>query len=61
MTTGVGVQLLGIVTCFVWTFTTTFILFKLIQKTIGLRVSEEEELEGLDIAEHGGNAYPDFN
>jgi len=61
LTTGVGVQLLGIVTCFVWTFTTTFILFKLIQKTIGLRVSEEEELEGLDIAEHGGNAYPDFN
>jgi Amt family ammonium transporter len=35
-------------------------LFKLIDVTIGLRVSAEEELEGLDFAEHGGNAYPDF-
>ena len=35
-------------------------MFKLIDKTIGLRVSPEEELEGLDLAEHGGNAYPDF-
>jgi Amt family ammonium transporter len=35
-------------------------MFKLIDKTIGLRVSPEEEMEGLDIVEHGGNAYPDF-
>jgi Amt family ammonium transporter len=35
-------------------------MFKLIEKTVGLRVSPEEELEGLDFAEHGGNAYPDF-
>jgi Amt family ammonium transporter len=56
----IGVQLLGIVTCFLWVFPTTFILFKLIAKTIGLRVSPEEELEGLDLAEHAGNAYPDF-
>ena len=56
----IGVQLLGIVTCFLWVFPTTFILFKLIAKTIGLRVSTEEELEGLDLAEHAGNAYPDF-
>jgi Amt family ammonium transporter len=35
-------------------------MFKLIDKTVGLRVSPEEELEGLDLAEHGGNAYPDF-
>ena len=35
-------------------------MFKLIDKTIGLRVSPEEEMEGLDLAEHGGNAYPDF-
>ncbi len=28
--------------------------------TVGLRVSKEEELEGLDATEHGGNAYPDF-
>ena len=36
------------------------LLFKLIDKTVGLRVSPEEEMEGLDLAEHGGNAYPDF-
>jgi Amt family ammonium transporter len=35
-------------------------LFKLIDVTIGLRVSPEEELEGLDFTEHGGTAYPDF-
>lgn len=56
----IGVQVLGIVACFVWTFSTAYILFKLIDKTIGLRVSPEEEMEGLDVTEHGGNAYPDF-
>ena len=56
----IGVQVLGIGSCFVWTFCTAFILFKLIDKTIGLRVSPEEEATGLDIGEHGGNAYPDF-
>ena len=35
-------------------------MFKLIDKTIGLRVSPEEEIEGLDLVEHGGVAYPDF-
>jgi Amt family ammonium transporter len=57
----IGVQLLGIGACFVWTFSMAFIMFKLIEKTIGLRVSAEEELEGLDFFEHGGNAYPDFD
>jgi Amt family ammonium transporter len=57
----IGVQAIGIVACFVWTFGTAFVLFKLIEKTIGLRVSAEEELEGLDFIEHGGNAYPDFD
>jgi len=56
----VGVQLIGIITCFVWTFALAFIMFKIISKTIGLRVSKEEELEGLDYTEHGGIAYPDF-
>lgn len=54
------VQLLGIAVCFFWTFPVAFLMFKLIDKTVGLRVSPEEELEGLDIIEHGGNAYPDF-
>ncbi|MGD8780790.1 MAG: ammonium transporter [Ignavibacteria bacterium] len=56
----VGVQLLGIVSAFLWVFPVAFILFKLIDKTIGLRVTEEEELEGLDIGEHGMEAYPEF-
>jgi len=56
----IGVQALGIGACFVWTFPMAFLLFKIIDKTIGLRVSPEEETEGLDFSEHGGNAYPDF-
>ncbi len=56
----IGVQLIGIVSCFIWTFALAFIMFKVISKTIGLRVSQEEELEGLDHTEHGGIAYPDF-
>ena len=56
----IGVQILGIVSAFVWTFVAAFILFKIIDKTIGLRVSPEEEAEGLDFTEHGGSAYPDF-
>jgi Amt family ammonium transporter len=56
----IGVQLLGIGTCFLWTFIMAFIMFKVIDKTIGLRVTPEEETEGLDFIEHGGNAYPDF-
>ena len=56
----IGVQLLGIAACFLWVFPMAFLMFKLIDKTVGLRISPEEELEGLDLAEHGGNAYPDF-
>jgi len=56
----IGVQVLGIVTCFIWTFSTAFILFKVVNKTIGLRAGPQEEAEGLDLGEHGGSAYPDF-
>jgi Amt family ammonium transporter len=56
----IGVQVLGIAACFLWVFPVALIMFKLIDKTIGLRVSPEEELEGLDLSEHGGTAYPDF-
>jgi Amt family ammonium transporter len=56
----IGVQLVGIGACFLWVFPLAFGMFKLIDVTIGLRVSPEEELEGLDWAEHGGTAYPDF-
>ena len=55
-----AVQLAGIIACFAWTFPVAYLLFKAIDMSIGLRVSKEEELEGLDAIEHGGNAYPDF-
>ncbi len=56
----VGTQLLGIGSAFVWSFGCCFILFKVIDKVFGLRVSAEEEMTGLDICEHGGHAYNDF-
>jgi Amt family ammonium transporter len=56
----IGVQLTGIGAAFIWSFGVAFILFKVIDLTLGLRVSEEEEIEGVDIAEHGGHAYNDF-
>ncbi len=56
-----GVQLLGVVCVMAWVFVTTTILFLVIKKTIGLRVSKEEEIKGLDITEHGLiSAYNDF-
>jgi len=56
----VGVQLTGIAAAFIWSFGLAFILFKILKATVGIRVSEDEELEGLDIKEHGGHAYYDF-
>ncbi len=53
-------QLKGIVSIGLFTFVFCYIAFLLISKTIGLRVSAEEESEGLDIGEHGNEAYPDF-
>lgn len=55
-----SVQCIGILACFIWTFAAAYVLFRVIDATMGLRVSPEEELEGLDATEHGGNAYPDF-
>jgi len=52
-----GVQLAGIAAAFAWTFTTMWIFFKVIAATVGLRVSAEEEVEGLDFHEHGNDAY----
>ena len=57
----IGVQLLGIGVAFVWAFVTGFIVFKVVAITVGLRVSEEEEIQGLDLSEHRAEAYPDFS
>lgn len=56
----VGVQLIGIGACFAWAFITGLILFKLIDLVMGMRVTKEEEMAGLDFCEHGANAYADF-
>jgi len=53
-------QLIGIASVFAWTSVLAFIVFKLIKSTVGLRVSPEEEEEGLDLGEHGIDAYADF-
>ena len=53
-------QLIGIGAAFVWAFGVAFIIFTVIKITVGLRVSQEEEMEGVDIGEHGANAYADF-
>jgi len=55
-----GVQALGVVAVMAWTLGTAFILFTVIKKTMGLRVTEEEEIKGLDIGEHASEAYADF-
>jgi len=55
-----GVQLLGIAAYGGWAFVLGMITFLTLKKTVGLRVSAEEELKGLDITEHGNDAYAGF-
>ena len=56
-----GIQLLGIVSVLVWTTVLMIISFTIIKKTVGLRVSPDEEIKGLDSTEHGlPSAYADF-
>ncbi|MEW6062181.1 MAG: hypothetical protein AB1600_09635, partial [Bacteroidota bacterium] len=61
---GVGLltsQIIGIVAVGVFTFVVSIIVWYIIKATLGMRVSEHEEVEGLDIGEHGMEAYPDFS
>ena len=53
-------QIIGIFAVGVWTVVTSVILFGAIRYTVGLRVSEAEEESGLDVGEHGLEAYPEF-
>ena len=55
-----GVQAVGVLTVGAFTFVSSMLVWFLIKKTIGLRVSVREEIEGLDIHEHGNQAYPEF-
>lgn len=57
-----GIQALGILTIILWTVATMTLVFFILKKTVGLRVSEEEEIEGLDVKEHGlASAYAGFS
>lgn len=51
-------QIIGIAVGFVWAFGVSFVIFNIIKFTMGLRVTAEEEMQGLDIHEHGMYAYP---
>jgi Amt family ammonium transporter len=55
-----GIQLLGVAVAFIWAFGLGLLLFYGIKATIGLRVTREEELQGLDIGEHGMEGYSGF-
>ncbi len=55
-----GGQIAGTLTIFVWVFVASFITWYVIKLIMGVRVSEEEEYEGLDIGECGMEAYPEF-
>jgi Amt family ammonium transporter len=53
-------QIISAVTVFVWAFGMGAIMFYILKKTVGIRVTDREQIEGLDIGEHGMTAYPDF-
>jgi Amt family ammonium transporter len=53
-------QIVGVVAIGVFTFAFALILFGIIKASMGLRVSVQEEKEGLDVGEHGNEAYPNF-
>jgi len=53
-------QIIGALTIFVWVFGVSFIVWMIIKAVMGIRVTEEEEYEGVDLAECGMEAYPEF-
>ncbi|MBM7687005.1 Amt family ammonium transporter [Defluviitalea raffinosedens] len=55
-----GVEILGILAVGVFVFISSALIWLILQKTMGIRVTLEEEIMGLDIGEHGHTAYPDF-
>jgi Amt family ammonium transporter len=57
---GFGAQAIGLITILAWVFITSFIVWLLIKLIMGIRVTEEEEYEGVDVGECGLEAYPEF-
>ncbi|RMD50106.1 MAG: ammonium transporter [Candidatus Thermofonsia bacterium] len=58
--TQLGIQIIGLLAATAWTLPLSFLMFYLIDKTIGLRVSEQVEADGIDLAYHGIGSYPEF-
>lgn len=56
-----GIQVLGALVIAFWGFTASFVIFSLLKHTIGIRVTKEEEVNGLDLTEHGECAYDYFS
>jgi len=55
-----GAEFLGIIAVGIFVFASSSLVWVVLKKTMGIRVSLEEEIQGLDIGEHGNSAYPDF-
>ena len=55
-----GAQVIGIVAIFAWTFIASFIVWYVLKMAMGIRISEDEEYTGADLAETGIEAYPEF-
>jgi Amt family ammonium transporter len=55
-----GVQIIGLLSIFLWVFVTSLLAWLLIRVTLGIRVGEEHEYEGVDLSECGLEAYPEF-
>ncbi|MFO7909816.1 MAG: ammonium transporter [Halomonas sp.] len=56
-----GAQIIGMAGIFAWVFTASLIVWLILKAVMGVRVTEEEEYEGVDIAECGMEAYPEFS
>jgi Amt family ammonium transporter len=52
-----GVQAFSVVSALIYSFVVTFIILKVLDRTMGLRVSEEHEVNGLDLSQHGESGY----
>ncbi len=53
-------QIIGAITIFVWVFVTSLIVWGILKAVMGIRVSEEDEYEGMDLVDCGMEAYPEF-
>jgi Amt family ammonium transporter len=53
-------QIIGATTIFVWVFASSYLVWYILKETVGIRVSMEDELAGLDLSETGMEAYPEF-